>query len=801
MLVPLSWLKKYIDIEDLTIEELSDKLTMAGLEVELIEEYTPPFSGIYTAEVISTKPHPEAEKLKIATVSDGIEEYQVVCGAPNCRKGLRTAFAKAGEGLIKGSNGEKDLKIKKGKLHGIESFGMLCSGAELQISEEHDGILELPEDLPLGEDFANSFKETILEIGLTPNLGHCFSMIGVARELGAILKRKIYTAQYDVIENNEKIEDNAKAIIEDYQACPRYTCRLIKNIQVAPSPKWLREKLSHAGINSVNNIVDATNYVMLEYGHPLHAFDYNKLNNQTIIIRKADEGNIFQTLDGQEHKLSASDLLICDGEKAIAIAGIMGGKNSEVDNSSHDILIESAYFDPSTIRRTSKSLGLSTESSKRFERGTDPNNVPVALERITSLIQELAGGKVLAGIIDIKERAFTETMVSCRLSRINKILGTQLGVSEVQSIFESLDFKIDWDGKDTFKLFIPTYRNDISMEIELIEEVARIYGYNNIKTEKVFFETSSVASSPIYLFEKKVRSSLLSEGLQEFIACDLISPEQAQINIDNGTRKEEIVTILNPTSQEQSVLRSSLLPGSLQILKHNIAHGTHSIAGFEIGRIHFKSDGYHESSMAALTLSGRLAPLNWDSDNRAFDFYDIKGIIENLFANLNISEPIFKASNFNNYHPLRQATISTEGIEVGVIGEVNDKVANKFDINQRTYFAEINIHTLFKMQKTIPQMKPIPTFPGSTRDWTITLPFSVEANEIIQIVKATPSKLLKDVYVKDIFVGDKIGEGLKNMTFHFYYRDDRKTISQKGVEKDHARIISQVEKKLALQKN
>ncbi|MBT7461585.1 MAG: phenylalanine--tRNA ligase subunit beta, partial [Waddliaceae bacterium] len=475
MKVPLSWLKKYVEI-DKTPEDIADILTMAGLEVDAIEEYLPGFSGVVVAEVLDTTSHPDADNLCIARVFDGSEEYSVVCGASNCRKGLRVAFAAIGAVLAGPDN--KAFKIKKSKIRGVESMGMLCSEEELSLADSAEGIMELPKEFSVGENLGEELGDTIFDISLTPNLGHCLSIIGVAREVAALTGKSIKHPEYSFVEASEgAIVDDASVIVEDAGLCPRYCCRVIKGVKVGPSPLWLQNKLVHCGFKSINNIVDATNYVLMEYGHPLHAFDYHNLSGGAIIVKTANEGDKFVTLDGEECILHEGALMICDGKDPVAIAGVMGGENSAVSADTVDLLIESAYFCPKTVRKTSRLLGIATESSKRFERGIDPNNVPVALERVTALIVEVAGGDVVPGIIDAKESPFVEAVIPCRVSRINKLLGTKLAVSEIQTIFDSLQFSTTWDGVDTFDVAVPTYRNDITAEIDLVEEVARIYGY------------------------------------------------------------------------------------------------------------------------------------------------------------------------------------------------------------------------------------------------------------------------------------------------------------------------------------
>ncbi|MGM0439699.1 MAG: phenylalanine--tRNA ligase subunit beta [Chlamydiota bacterium] len=793
MKLPLSWLKEYVEIEH-SPEEVAHLLTMAGLEVDAVEYYRPPFTGVVVGEVLETTPHPDADKLCQAKVFDGQETHDLICGAPNCRPGLRTAFAKVG-GVLKDAKG-KDFKIKKSKIRGIESYGMLCSGSELQLTDEHNGILELGTEYPLGADLSLQFSEVVFEISLTPNLGHCNSVLGIAREFAALTGSPLKIHPSHVVEDEqESIHKLAQVLVEDRQHCLRYGCRVLKDVCIGPSPLWLQTKLMHCGVRSVNNVVDITNLVMMELGQPIHAFDYDLISGHQVTIRAAKPGEKLITLDGVERSLNEESLLICDHEKPLALAGIMGGENSEVTDSTANVLIEAAYFEPTNIRRTSKALGVSTESSKRFERGVDPNNVIEALDKVAELINTLAGGKVAQGVIDIKEVEFHEKVVTCRLSRINKILGMQLAVGEIQDIFKRLQFFNQWDGDDTFSIRVPSFRHDIQQEIDLIEEVVRVYGYENIPKDEVAFSISKIPHAPIYLLEKEVRQRLIAEGLQDFINCDLISPSQAELWADNSA---SLVKIINPTSTEQSVLRPSLLPGLLEVIKHNFHHDTYDVSGFEVGRIHYKAgDDYYENSMAAIVLTGNSSYPHWSEEGSEVDFFSIKGIVENLFAGLELENLTFKRSQLPVFHPGRQASIFKDEIDIGVIGELHPALLSQQGVGQRIFFAEINLDNILKMQPHTKTMEPLPQYPGSERDWTITIKEDLPIQDIIDIMEEAPSKLLKEVsFVGQYYDEQKVGSGWKNVTFNMLYRSDKKTVSLAAVEKDHAKVVSYTLEKL-----
>lgn len=790
MKIPLSWLKEYIDL-NISPTQIAKTLTMAGLEVDAVEMLSLGFEKIIVGKVLDVQKHPEADKLCVASVTDGVETYQVVCGAPNCRAGIKTAFAPIGATLT--DEGGKPFKVKRSKIRGVESFGMLCSAKELNLSQDHDGIIEFADHLKEGADVAEIYADTVFDISLTPNLGHCSSVIGVARELSAATGVPLKYPKIDVVESKDPIVSLTGVKVDDSHGCPRYVCRLIKNVVVKDSPEWLQKRLIACGLRPINNIVDATNYVLMELGHPLHAFDFDLIEGKQIIVRKAADGENFTTLDGKERVFNSSDLFICDQVKPIALAGIMGGSNSEVSERTTNVLLEAAYFSPTVIRKTSKRIGLQTDASKHFERGTDPNILLQASARAAMLIQEIAGGSLCQGAIDISEKDIPERHVQCRFNRINQLLGTRLSIGEIESIFQRLGLQYTWNKKDTFSLVIPTFRNDLNEEIDIIEEVARIYGYDNISQTSCRYSSSELPDAPIFLFEREMRTDLVAEGLQEFLTCDLIGPSLLKIVHDEEMPQNSLIKVLNPTSIEQSVMRTSLLPGLLQTIKYNWDHQNQNIAGFEIGRIHFKEgEQYKEQSVAGIVLTGKRSPHQWDAKSQEFDFFDLKGIIENILSELKIEAVTFKAKHLKSFHPGRQAAIYVDSLEIGSLGEVHPTILRRLDVSQRIFFAELNLHDLFKVKKSALKMKEIPIYPGSERDWTITLKNETPIMEILKFVHSLPSRLLEEVALLDIYESEKLGKGLKNVTFHFMYRDLKKTIAQERVDAEHLRIITEV---------
>jgi len=790
----LSWLKEYIDVQE-SPAEIAKILTSLGLEVDTISALGKGFEGVVVGRVVSVEKHPNADKLCVAIVNDGLEDFQVVCGAKNCRPGILTAFAKVGASLT--DRDGKIFQIKKTKIRDVESFGMLCAEDELSLAKESDGILEFSSQIKEGSDVAKLYEDTLFEISLTPNLGHCMSLLGIASELSAATCKAVCVPEVFVDESSSKVSSQIKVLVNDSNKAPRYCCRVIQGVSMGASPEWMQRRLLASGVRPINAIVDVTNYVFLETGQPLHAFDLAKIPSRQLIVRSAKDNESIVTLDGQERILKAQDLLICQGESVenslpIAIAGVMGGANSEVDETTKDILLESAYFDSSSIRLTSKRLGLQTDASRLFERKADPNISLYALDRAAMLINALAGGQTCQEALDVALQIFQEKQLSCRLSRVNSLLGTHLGSGEVENIFNRLNFGHRWDGKDAFIVQIPTSRRDINEEIDLVEEVARIYGYDNIPKIKPEFHSSLLPHTPMYVFEKKVRARALAEGLQDVLTCDLIGPSILNIVGNQLMPSEAVIKVLNPTSIEQSILRTSLLPGLLQAAKYNYDHHTHDFSAFEIGRIHFKDkEQYKEQSVIGIVMTGKVAPHHWDKKPRDCDFYDLKGIVVNLLETLGCKEPKFASNDLESFHTGRQATFSIDGLGVGSMGEVHPSIVHRLDLPQRIYFAEINLNDLYQFRKGQALMKELAIFPASSRDWTVTISKDQPVDQIIDEIKNVSSPLLEKVFLQDLYESDKLGANKRNVTFHFVYRDNEKTVSQADVDNEHSRIIEE----------
>ncbi|MDP1608623.1 MAG: phenylalanine--tRNA ligase subunit beta [Chlamydiales bacterium] len=783
MKLPLSLLKSFIHT-DLPLAQIAESLTLLGIEVDAIENEHPPFIGVVVAEVLSTERHPNAEKLQVAQVHDGEKIHQVVCGAPNCRAGLKTAFARVGARLTDSKGGS--FTIKTAKLRGVDSFGMLCSAEELLIpTDEKDGILELDAALRTGEELLPLVWDPVFELSLTPNLGYCLSAKGVAKELAAFLNISVQPLQKGSSIPSEKAQ-NITVSIEESSLCPRYMGKTIEEVQIGPSPFWLQQVLRSAGMRPINNAVDITNYLLLKWGQPMHAFDADLLKKGHLSVRSAKQEGPFSCLDGIERQVPKGTLLICDDKEPVALAGIMGGSSSAVSEKTRTIFLEVAYFDPTTIRKASKALNLRSESSLRFEKGIDPETMQQALDEACELFVSLCKGRLCNGTIDTHPAPFPSRTIQCRASRVNKILGTTIALHEIEEIFHRLQFSTKLIEEDTLIVSIPSHRSDLAEEIDLIEEVARIYGYNAIEKKPPLYATTSLPHDSLFLFEKKLRGSLTALGLQEMLTCDLISPKLANLSLETKLPHIQCLQVLHAKSEEYSILRPSLLPGFLQTVQYNLDQKNPNVAGFEIGHIYFKENDQNiELPMAGLFLTGKSSPHHWDRKPSDVDFYDLKGILENLFESLHLPQIVYKQSNHPSFHPKRQASFYLNDQAIGSLGEIHPCLLEPLDIKQRVLYAEMHLTPLLAGISGQHLMRALPLFPSSERDWTIPLPKTAPIQPILDTMTAFQSPLLEKWELIDLFVSDN----MQHITFRFTYRDPLKTISFEQVEEEHAKVM------------
>jgi phenylalanyl-tRNA synthetase beta chain len=788
MKVPLSWLKDFLALSA-SPQEIADTLTLLGIEVEKIIGLTTSFTGIVIGKVLKAEQHPNADRLRVAQVTDGMQEYQVVCGASNCREGITVAFARVGAELTDDEG--KKWKIKKSKLRDVESEGMLCSSKELHLADDAEGIIELPAELPLGADLSFYVTDPVFDISLTPNLGHALSVLGIARELAAAYKTRAKRPAVHLKETGSKKMD---VEISDPKLCPRYACRIVTKIKVGPSPDWLQKRLLACGLRPINNIVDVANYVMWELGQPLHIFDLDTIEKK-IVVAPAQQPLSMDTLEGQKREIPPQTLLIQDAEKPLAIAGIMGGFTSAASEKTTNILIESAIFDAGSIRKSSRLLDLKTDASYRFDRGIDGGNVVHALDRAAALIQEIAGGEIHP-LVDLQQHAFTPRVIPCRLKRMHQMLGFPLSLSEAVSLFERLEMHVT-ASQEVLEVAVPTYRNDLQQEIDLIEEAARLFGYNHIPRGRPSYSGSTLPDAPIYRLEKETRHLLLEQGLQECVTCDLISPALSQLTMEKGLPENSTIHVLHPRSIDQSTLRTSLLGGLLQVVKHNLNHQIDTMAAFEVGRIHFRENKeLQEASCAGLVLTGKNRPHHFDRKPTDVDFYDLKGMVENLCDGLHLARCSFEQSHLHTLHPWRQVKIKSGDTTIGVLGEIHPELLLKLDIQQRVYFAELNLHEILPLKKKNKVFSELSSFPSSERDWTLTLKENVPMATILQAVERTRSPYLEHFYLLDLYTSEQLGKDRKNATLRLRYRDPAKTLSFEAVEQEHQKLTHSVAEKL-----
>jgi phenylalanyl-tRNA synthetase beta chain len=799
MKVSYNWLKDYIDLTGITPQELAEKLTRSGVEVESVEARNKGVQGIVVGYVAERSKHPDADKLNVCQVDVGAEQkLQIVCGAANVDAGQKVVVSVVGATLPGG------LKIKKAKLRGVESQGMICSAKELGMNDkllpkdQQEGILVLPEDAALGADAAAylGLDDTILELGLTPNRSDCLSMVGVAYEVAAILGRKVDLPNLSVTEQGEPIEGKINISIEAPDHCTEYAARLISNVKLGPSPMWMQSRLIAAGIRPISNLVDITNYVMLEQGQPLHAFDYDSVQNGSIVVRLAKAQEVIKTLDDVDRTLDSEMLLITDGIKPIGIAGVMGGANSEVSADTRSILLESAHFSGSSIRKTAKKLGLRSEASLRFEKEVDPEAVVKALDRAAQLMAELAGGTVASGISVKKTKEDCPLQVSLRLERVNGLLGTSLTVEQVEGIMDRLFFPYEKSG-DALLVEVPTRRQDITREVDLIEEVARLHGYDQIPTTLPIGASTRGSLTAFQRWIRDIRNTLISSGLFE-VSTYSFSSESIMYDFASPFSETKGIALSMPMSEERSHLRVNLLPHLLQTAAYNNNRQNYDVAIFEMGRVFISEEEpltklpVEQLCLAGL-ITGQVGADNWANKSQPADFFVLKGILESLFENIGIQGLSFKASQeLKGMHPGRTAELFIGETPIGFAGQVHPEMQQKYDVEE-TYVFNLDLEKLYRNVQHKAAYQPLPKYPSSTRDLSIVVDDQIYAADIENTIKEQGGEILESVRLFDLYKGDKIGADKKSMTFSLIYRNPEATLTDKEVNTAHDRVVQSLE--------
>lgn len=799
MKVTFNWLKQYVDFHG-SPEELGERLTMLGLEVENVEQLGGDFAGIVVAQVLTRDKHPNADKLSLCRVNDGQGERQIVCGAQNFKPGDRVPLILPGASLPKKPGDKEPFTIKVGKIRGVESHGMLCSPQELGLPDAVDGLLILREDARVGQPFAEYLgragTDVVYDLEITPNRPDLNSVIGIAREIAAITGNvlRLPSVDFDPQPDSKapKAEQLVEVRVDAPDLCPRYTVRVIQNVKIGPSPDWLRSLIEKAGIRSINNVVDVTNYVMLETGQPLHAFDYHLVakggaGRPTIVVRRATGGEKFKTLDNQARALNPEMLLIADEQKAIALAGVMGGQNSEINERTRDVLIESAYFAPAAIRRTSKALGLRTDASYRFERGADIGIADWASARCAQLILQTAGGEPAQGVVDNYPSPLSPKEVTLRPEKTNALLGIDIPAAQQMQFLQSLGLiRVGESLPAVFR--IPNWRVDLKREADLIEEIARLYGIEKIPATA---PRGAVGSHPFddeYDVLGEVRRLFIGLGLYECQGQTLISDRSRAVGSE-----APLVHLENPLSSDMNVLRPSLLPGLLEAMRHNTSHQTTDLALFETGRVVTRAAaGLQEQRRCAIAITGERFPLFWTGDDRnaTRDIYDLKGFVEEFLEQFGLRGSSYIPRNDLSSFFLEAAAIRLGKLELGTLGQLQPGIARHFDLRDAVFLAELNLDLLLVRRNSDKGFKLLPLFPSIRRDIAMLLPEQTTHDAVIAATRKGNTPNLEKVDLFDVFRGSNIPAGQKSVAYAFTYRSPERTLTDAEVNAAHERLVA-----------
>ncbi len=795
----LSWLREYVSLDGLATDQLADRLTMLGLEVDAVQQLYAGLESIVSARVLSVKKHPNADRLTLCEVEVGDEVVPIVCGAPNVCEGLVTAIARPGVKLPDGH------KIKKAKVRGEVSMGMLCSWRELGIGEDHSGILELDPESQSGVALIELLElhDTMIEIDLTPNRPDCASVIGIAREVAGITGQTIHRPVEKCPELDKSSADFTVSI-EDPDLCPRYAARKLTGVTIAPSPWWLQRQLLAVGMRPVNNIVDITNFVMLEYGQPLHAFDFAKLAGKAIVVRRPrDNEKLFTTLDTTEREISSETLMICDADQPVAVAGVMGGLDSEVTDDTTEILLESACFNPVSIRRTARSLNLPSEASYRFERGVDPEGAPFALERAVQLMCNLAGATVEEGGVDAYPGKKELRLLTLRVPRVNKLLGIDLSTEQVAEYLRGIEFPVEQKESDLLQVTVPAFRIDIEREIDLVEEIARLVGYNEIPVSQPTIAMDYPTRDPLRQLRQETCSVFTAMGFFEAINYSFVTRKHSDmLGLSADDSRRECVALLNPLTEDQSVMRTMLLPGMLENIRRNINFQQSDVALFEIGKV-FASKGQGVQPDERYALCAVMTGARYPQGNTLYfagekaDIFDMKGDAENLLQTLRvtgnsgqISFEIPTGEQIPPYAATDCTLLIMDGnTQLGVIGKLASLSAKNFFIKQDVYFFELDLERLLDLPRVKKAFTSLSRFPSVKRDIALLVPESVSAGALLQDILAHKIEHVVHADIFDVYSGKPIEDGMKSVALTVTYQSDEKTLDDKTVDGFHNKIV------------
>ena len=791
MLISLNWLKQYIDLDGIGINEMENALTMIGQEVEKIEVLGENLENVVTAQIIEKEMHPDSDHLTICKVDNGKEILQIVCGAPNHKAGDKVVLAQVGAKLA------PDFVIKKGKIRGVESNGMLCSEEELNIGKDSDGIMILPEDTPVGVPMKEylGINDTVFELEITPNRPDCLSHIGIARELGAYYNKEVKYPSFAInSESSEKTADNILVEIEDSNLAKRYVARIIKNVTVKESPKWLKERVESIGIRSINNIVDASNFIMMELNQPNHTFDLDKIEGGKIVVRAGHENEKLVTLDEQERELNSDDIVISDGVKAVALGGVMGGQNSEITENTKNILLEVANFNSQNVRKTSRRLTLFSESSYRFERRVDEENAINVINRLANIIQEVAGGEILEGVVDNYPVPYKKKTATLNFERLNRFVGKNIPRETVIGILTRLEIEVV-DNGETLTLTAPTYRDDLENEQDYFEEVIRMYGFDNIENILPRLDINPKATMDTTKLYDKVKVIASQAGLKEVINYSFV-PRDAMDKIKfTKVPKENLIDLPRPITEDFATLRPTLIYSLLKNAKDNMNKNVSNIRFFEVSRTFEKGEELaSEETKLAFILAGENDKTLWNAKPVPYDFYDLKGIVQEIFTKLGFKNYQIKRSAATELHPGRSADVFVGRELIGSFGEIHPDVLENFDLNKKAVLvAEFNIDLIKKYIGRKTAYEPLVKYPKVPRDFAFVVKESVLVGDILKAIEKVDKKVEK-VELFDIYRGVGVLPGMKSVAISVILRDKNKTLEEKEIVEISNKIVNKVKK-------